>query len=368
MFLPALLMRDMGWPGFLIFAFPNVIGAAAMGWTIKSGNGSVRFVEKHAEAIWWFSAVTLAFHAFWLLWLLQFVLALFELSGISFAVVVAGAVFLFMAAGRDLRAGRISGLSFGVLALSLCVLAASFFVAEAGEPRLSPSLLGRTAPLWMLPVMIHGFLLCPYLDITFHHARQKLDSRNGGRLGFTIGFVAFFSFMIILTTRYAGAVIGVLEGTAAGPIAPQWIAVGILAHILFQWVFTVRVHLNRIQTLPAGGSRQKYLVGIMLFAALLGLLGPRLPAYAGLGGGELVYRGFMSAYGLVFPTYVLYRCVMARGNRRPVSLGVMWASIALASPLFWFGFMGREPVWLIPGMAVLIIGAFSFFFKRKADS
>ena len=26
--------------------------------------------------------------------------------------------------------------------------------------------------LWLVPVMIFGFALCPYLDITFHRARQ----------------------------------------------------------------------------------------------------------------------------------------------------------------------------------------------------
>ena len=79
MFLPALLLRDMGWAGFLIFAIPNVLGAAAMGWVLTSRSDSVRFVEKHASAIEWFSIITLGFHLFWILWLASFVQSALQL-------------------------------------------------------------------------------------------------------------------------------------------------------------------------------------------------------------------------------------------------------------------------------------------------
>ena len=35
MFLPVLLLRDLGLGGFLVFAIPNILGAAAMGWLLR---------------------------------------------------------------------------------------------------------------------------------------------------------------------------------------------------------------------------------------------------------------------------------------------------------------------------------------------
>src|SRR5439155_4306889 len=32
--------------------------------------------------------------------------------------------------------------------------------------------------IFMIPVSVFGFLLCPYLDLTFHRARQQLDARQ----------------------------------------------------------------------------------------------------------------------------------------------------------------------------------------------
>jgi hypothetical protein len=45
--------------------------------------------------------------------------------------------------------------------------------------------------LWLVPVMIFGFALCPYLDITFHRARQAMSPRDG-RVAFALGFGGFF--------------------------------------------------------------------------------------------------------------------------------------------------------------------------------
>ena len=68
MFFPVLLMRDFGWAGVIAFAVPNVVGAAAMGWVLRSQESSARFVERHPTALWWFSAVTVWFHIFWIVW------------------------------------------------------------------------------------------------------------------------------------------------------------------------------------------------------------------------------------------------------------------------------------------------------------
>ncbi len=362
MFLPALLLRDMGWAGFLIFAVPNVLGAAAMGWVLTSRIDSTRFVETHPTAIWWFSAITLAFHLFWILWVSNFLRQAFQIPN-PYLIGVGGIVAAFiLLSGRAIRKSRAPQLAAALLIFSLGVLIATYCTPDVKQSSaaLIDSAPKTLAPLCMLPVMLFGFLLCPYLDITFHHARQQLDTKENGRLGFTLGFVAFFAPMILLTTRYAGVIAGALDGTSFVPIATPWLAAGLLTHILCQWIFTVRVHLDRIRTLPSTQAKQPILLGLILLAGAIGFFAIKLPAHAGLTGGELIYRTFMSAYGLAFPAYVLYRIV----KKKPVALSTMWIAMALASPLFWIGFMERQSIWLIPGMAIVLFGALSKPWKK----
>jgi len=355
LFLPVLLLRDMGWPGFWIFAIPNVIGAAAMGWIIKTRSGSAHFVENHARAIWWFSAVTLAFHLYWILWLTSFIPAVLGIPA-SYLAGCLGFVGLFaLISNRTIRLGKAPQTAFVLLVLSLCVLIGTTFSADLQEANvfLQGSVQHSAAPLWMLPVMLFGFLLCPYLDITFHYARQQLDSTQKSRLGFTLGFVGFFSFMILLTTRYAGKLAGAMNGMECSPIISPWLASGILIHILCQWFFTVSVHLDRMRTLPGAESKKTRLAVLLIGAAIIGVLAPGLPAYRGLLGGEIGYRLFMTAYGLIFPAYMLYRVIARRKNptgRQPT----MWIAIALTAPFLWMGFIERQPVWLLPGMALIL--------------
>lgn len=371
MFLPALLLRDMGWPGFLIFAIPNVAGAAAMGWIIKSRIDSVRFVENHPTAIWWFSAITLAFHLFWILWVSNFIRVAFQIPAPYLYGVLGVFTAFTLLSGKAVRIGRAPQLALALLVLSFGVLIATFCtsdVADANAVLLNSASPRSIVPLWMLPVMIFGFVLCPYLDITFHHARQQLDSQKNGRTGFTIGFVGFFAFMILLTTRYAGAIVGALDGTDFIPIKTPWLAAGILTHILCQWVFTVRVHLDRIHTLPKAPSKRPMLWILTLGAGLLGGFALKLPSHSGFSGGEVVYRTFMSAYGLLFPSYMLYLVLMARKNKSALNLRIMWLAVALASPMFWLGFMEHQTLWLAPGMGIVLLGALLLFAKQRKSS
>lgn len=360
MFLPVLLLRDMEWSGFLVFAIPNVIGAAAMGWVIQSRIDSERFVEKHPDAIWWFSAITLAFHLFWVLWITNFIRAAFLVPAPYLAVGI-GVSFVFsLIFNRGIRRGRAPHIALALLVFSLGVFIATTVTPDAREANaaLLDSAKHSMAPLWMLPVMLFGFLLCPYLDITFHHARQQLDTKKNGRLGFSIGFIGFFTFMILLTTRYAGTLAGAMDGSGITPITTPWLATGILIHILCQWLFTVRVHLDHIRTLPGAKPKQPWLLIFALLSGLLGFLTTRLPSHAGLTGGEIVYRLFMSAYGLIFPACVLYRIIMTRKEKSSSHPATLWIVIALALPMFWMGFIERQPIWLVPGMALVLLGAF----------
>src|SRR4051812_30605350 len=50
MFLPVLLIRDYGLWGWIVFAVPNVVGAGAMGWVLRSRTTSRHMVVAHAVA------------------------------------------------------------------------------------------------------------------------------------------------------------------------------------------------------------------------------------------------------------------------------------------------------------------------------
>src|SRR5437764_7722716 len=70
MFLPVLLVRDYGVWGWVAFAVPNVLGAAAVGWTYRTAAHSEKTVAAHFPAMWLFSFVTAAFQIFFAWWLL----------------------------------------------------------------------------------------------------------------------------------------------------------------------------------------------------------------------------------------------------------------------------------------------------------
>ena len=366
MFYPALLLRDLGWTGFLIFATPNVLGAAAMGWFIKSRVDSKRFVENHPTAVWWFSTITLIFHVFWILWISNFIRDAFPLPEAYLAGVAAVVIAFSIVSSRAVCFARAPQLAIVLLTFSVGVLIATFVrpevaiatteLVEAAPHSIDQSL----SSLWMIPLMTFGFILCPYLDITFHHARQQLDTESdqgdNGKLGFTLGFVVFFLMMIILTTRYAGLIERAIrdDGSTLQTTLPPLLIAAILTHIMCQWVFTVRVHLDRIKTLPSAQSKQPILFGLALLSGIVGLIALKLPDHSGLSGAEIVYRTFLSFYGLLFPTYMLYRAVLKRKQR---ALSIMWITIAIASPVFWMGFMERQSIWLIPGMAIVLLGA-----------
>src|SRR5437016_4359730 len=67
-FLPVLLVRDFGIWGWIVFAIPNVLGAAAVGWIYRSAEQSRQTLEAHATAITAFSLVTASFQIFFAMW------------------------------------------------------------------------------------------------------------------------------------------------------------------------------------------------------------------------------------------------------------------------------------------------------------
>ena len=369
MFLPILLVRDYGVGGFLAFALPNVVGAAAMGWTLRSRTISVRLAQRHARAMGAFSAVTIAFHLFFVLWLLSMLRDLRALPGVSlpnWGVLAVGGAGLAAVFGVR-RAARSGDRAVTLAALAVWLVSVGVLVALTGGSQPTPgvgALLEETSRtpdlLWMAPVFLFGFALCPYLDLTFHHARLQ-TSDGGARAAFTLGFGVFFSSMIVLTLVYSGLFAYAVGGGSGAPALAPWALVAILGHILVQLVFTVIVHQDRIRaTTNASGSLAT--LGLGGLAIALGLLSDRIPGVGDLSGGEVVYRCFMAFYGLVFPSYVWIAMIPtrdghsglggARGRRKARTLAFATSVVA---PMFWMGFIAGHEIWLAPGLVIVLL-------------
>jgi hypothetical protein len=252
MFLPVLLVRDMGMAGFWVFAVPNVLGAAAMGWIIGNGQASRRITAEHSGACGAFSIVTIWFHLFFAAWFLP------KLAGPAGPAVAAGAIVVFLIAGT-FRSG--SALTAAVVAM-ISAGAAVVWLYDPPAGVIPPSRLGGTWELTALAdVCVFGFLLCPYLDLTFHRARQSLGVGQA-RAAFTLGFGVVFFGMILFSLAYARPMATVIGSPMA--LMAQRVRLAIMLHMALQSAFTVAEHARALVDLrgvASAGRRAMMLMG-----------------------------------------------------------------------------------------------------------
>lgn len=347
MFLPVLLVRDYGLGGWFVFAIPNVLGAAAFGWVLSRRGDSERLVAENHSACVAFSAITLAFHAFFLAWLAIRVIPV----SWCIAAVVAGSALPFV-----LRHRRILDLILAwlVLAVSVAVLwhgLTHFTISERRGMKNAVDL------IWLAPVCIFGFALCPYLDLTFHQAKQATTPAEG-KLAFGVGFGVFFLAMIFLTLLYEGDFVWERHYGSFGPIGLRtWVALHLAAQSGFTWMAHLRAQ-------PAWRKRDAQIWIVAAILAGVAALFVWLPHYEWFQQGhfemltgEAIYRIFMAFYGLAFPAYVWICLTPIRGyvpgpNRR--ALIVCAIAIVIAAPMFWAGFIAGQMIWLVPGLAVVL--------------
>jgi hypothetical protein len=350
MFLPVLLVRDMGLWGWIVFAVPNVVGAAAMGWVLSRPGQSERMVRDHLSACAAFSTITIAFHVFFLLWFVPRLVGL-PPAAIAFAL---AALYLLLTVSREKLDISAAPLVWLFSLVMLCL-----FLSRAGHPRIpliGPEILG---PAWLAPVCIFGFLLCPYLDLTFHRARQALGPVES-RIAFVIGFgICFFS-MIVFSLFYATTLrplIAVDWRSHLWPVAGSIIG----AHMIVQAAFTLAVHTR---SFVAAEVNRRAVLALLVFAQIalfLGLACNLLPRYHGLDAGEVIYRLFMAFYGLIFPAYVWLCIVPGRDGRSgvtPAKVRALVLGVAIAAPMFWLGFIENRMAWLVPGLLVIVLSRY----------
>jgi hypothetical protein len=366
MFLPALLVRDFGLTGFLVFAIPNCLGAAAMGWVLRRQGQSESLLRRHAPAIFLFSAVTVAFHLYWLLWMRTLLpLAIPVPTPVMLGLVLTAALLVAILALAERSLAAIAAAAVALWLFSAAVLGITLSSARLAPP---PTDWLHTTPdvsiLLLAPAVVFGFALCPYLDATFHLARQRCTA-SGARTAFTAGFLLLFAAMITLTVAYSGPLLTQLDPAraTASAVAP-WLAALIVAHMLAQAVFTVVVHLGRAHTLVDSLPRwaRPTLIAACAAAIGLGLFHADLPHATALSPGETIYRAFLAFYGLLFPAYVWLCMIPTRdghaglaGNAGRRKLLVLCFAVAAAAPCYWLGFLERQELFLAPGLAIILL-------------
>ncbi|MGA2231256.1 MAG: hypothetical protein ABSH22_10190 [Tepidisphaeraceae bacterium] len=334
MFLPVLLVRDFGAWAWVVFAVPNVIGAAAMAWVLPDASASRAMVRRHALACEWFSIVTLSFHAFFYASFIR------EIAGppqMNWLVLFAVLAVLMVVRNGDLLAAA--------LVTATSVVAAVVLFNRGVIPRFPAAVAPGPDLFYVALVCTFGLMLCPYLDLTFHQARQS-TSPAGGRVAFAVGFGVVFLAMIVFTLSYTGwlAHLNVPLGTI--------VAVPLGIHLVAQTMLKLVLHGKAVvqrRNLP--GLMEMAVVVVM--AALFGMFCLSTDfSYRGLSLAEIGYRCFMAFYGLVFPAYV-WICIFGRGR-----LSTWLAAVIVAMPMYWLAYIERQMVWLVPGVAIVVLAGF----------
>lgn len=346
MFLPVLLVRDFGLLGWVVFAVPNVIGAAALAWVVKDAQASRKLLHHHREAAVWFSIITIAFQVFFMGWLLH------RLIGPQGPLLALGFVAVMVLLLR-LRPTLDLWTAAAALIVSTLVFILLGGTGLLSLPHIDPSPAAWRGLAGLAPACLLGFLLCPYLDLTFHRARQQ-TSPAGGRFAFGLGFGLFFFAMIVLTLCYAKVLLQLLSGQPLTGMT--WLVSWLLAlHMAIQIGFTIAVHLREVL---GGDIRQRhYPAGVavaVLVAAGLALLSRHGSTWHGLDRGEFIYRGFMGFYGLIFPAY-FWICMVPGRTTGHRSRTIFVLAVAIALPFFALGFLGQQMLWLIPGVAIVLL-------------
>jgi hypothetical protein len=336
MYLPVILVRDYGIWAFVVFAVPNVAGAAAMAWVLPDAQASRSLVAGHATACRCFSMVTILFHCFFIFWIIfPLAVPIYFIGALLFLVLMA------------ITSMRSNGRLKAAAAAMLVSIFAGARLWYSGEIPRFPTSGGSPIDLVGLSlVCMFGFTLCPYLDLTFHEARQA-TTPAGGRMAFAIGFGIFFQAMLWFTLGYSGWL------AQSEPAIPLLVVVLLAFHFLVQTILKFALHGAMVGRFPA-----IMFVGIVA-AALLGVAASReSPLYLSLGirrlhyrpsFGEFIYGCFMAFYGLVFPAYV-WICIYRLRSKQT------WLIVTLiAVPMYWMGFVRGQTTWLLPGVAVPIL-------------
>ena len=341
MFLPVILIRDYGTFGWLLFAIPNILGATAIGYILAKPNSSKEIIEKHKIACTIFSMVTILFQIYFLGWLSTVI----PNTIIVIASTVLLLIYLF---GLTIDKNQLLS-AFVIWTLSLICFTFILNILPVEQISIFKSGVlpkSTNALLSFTPVFFFGFLLCPYLDLTFHKARQ-LNSYSGSKIAFTIGFCFMFLLMLIFTFFYAGPMAEIIQGkvfflTDGSKLPVKYIYI-LAFHILIQLGFTIILHAKSILPEIKKSTKLSFLLIILsLISYLLPTITSTKNTFLNLSTNEIIYRSFMAFYALIAPAYVFLFLLPKNKKNVPLNkynLLILLASIVLALPFYAVSFL-----------------------------
>lgn len=298
MYLPRIVIERWGWWGFIAFAVPNVLGCTAFGYIVRNRERSEMMIAQHSAAMISFSSATIAYHVFFIVWLFVSLVRMPE-SDLVVPLAATGIVFTLAGVFSFLNNRDWLGLSVLVYVLSLL----AFWRLGIDGLQLIAWSGGQHRALLMLalPAILIGFLLCPYVDLTFHRAVQHSPSRHS----FAV-FGITFAVMIVLTC----AIWFDPEYLNNG-----WLPAIVISHLLAQSVFTMGAHMREVRVSPLIRSGTLRVIALFAPLAAAPLLyvartfsdSPRL--------GELIYLTFLTLYGSLFPLWFALGAIRVMKNR-----------------------------------------------------
>ena len=324
MYLPLILLRDYGWPGFIAFAVPNVIGCAAFGYVIDR-NRSASLQARLGGAMAAFAAATILYQCAFLTWRVAG-----DPAGPPAQMLLLAAIAALFVMLR--RGGSSDALWLGI-GVAACAVSA-WVAMSVGTSRLAQIGWSGARPAselaYAAPVIVLGFLACPYLDLTFHRARERSPSRHS----FAVFGVTFAAMLMVSAMTF---------DPASGDALPVW-------PVLVQWTVqacaTIGMHARELR-------RGLVTVATCLLGCAVALWA--LPELFSAGsreplamGGEPNYLRLLGLYGLVFPFWIILRL---RG--RPPWLAVL--AIAACLPFMEAGFVGHRSALLLVPPALLAV-------------
>ncbi|HCA38922.1 MAG: hypothetical protein QF781_05655 [Phycisphaerales bacterium] len=330
LFLPAILMQWFGWSGFLLIAIPNVLGATAMGLLLGSPDASRAFCKRHPQAIGLFVSLTIAFH---LLFLSIVAVWIFppDMVGpwnwVLFPLISLALGLLLSLAPRSWwpLLGTIAFASGSIVVVSNCGCGDSLGWSGTKPP---------IELVWLAPIFIIGFLLCPWLDAPFHRVRQETE----GPLGFLV-LGGGFLFMLLVTASYWW--LGERTGTTV-----------VLAWIFGQSTFTIGANLRELRDGVLTSSTFIEIPWLALVLAAAFIIGLQLIDTWS----EVIdlYFRWLALYGLVFPAIVLAWCLRSSPKVTLKGLVRLIILLAVAAVLGEIGLL-HEPTWVAAVAAILIL-------------
>lgn len=293
MFLPVILQNDFGYGAWALFIIFNIVGATAFSYVIANRKKSVNFINNHYFACVFFSLATILFQLFFIGWVSSYLV-----TAELFAAVCVLALLLLGA--------RYIGLNTtAVIVWVLSILMLSCYAWLTPELKLIEQLTSEVVKikltvLFALPLLALGFLLCPYLDLTFHQVVQDDhdNTRSGNRFSFLVGFPLLFGALMLFSLMYTGTAKQMLV-TPRQLEASSFLIKILFFYFLIQTGFTIIAHVNQLQhkIIPA------YKLLVYSSAALALAVGFFCQPIVN----EIVYRCFMSFYGIIAPAYVWMR-------------------------------------------------------------